>query len=120
MYQGGDYDRPEIVIFINHLSSILTSCPFTGQVYFHRVQFPHPDLIVHIFTDNLKEATGQGDRKGVLKEGRDDEEAGTVERDTSQPEAVSTLGEKTVVVIDREAGFSDSHQVRPLHLSIFV
>ena len=49
-----------------------------------------------------------------MKEGRDDEEAGTVERDTSQPEAVSTLGEKTVVVIDREAGFSDSHQVRPL------
>ena len=120
MYQGRDYDRPEIVIFINHLSSILTSCPFTGQVYFHCVQFLHPDLIVHIFTDNLKEATGQGDRKGVLKEGRDDEEAGTVERDTSQPEAVSTLGEKTVVVIDREAGFSDSHQVRPLHLSIFV
>ena len=33
MYQGRDYDRPEIVIFINHLSSILTSCPFTGQVF---------------------------------------------------------------------------------------
>ena len=52
-----------------------------------------------------------------MEEGRDDEEAGTVERDTSQPEAVSALGEKTVVVIDREAGFSDSHQVRPLHHS---
>ena len=94
--------------------------PFYRTSIFICVQLLHLVLIAHIFTDNLKEATGQGDRKGVLEEGRDDEEAGTVERDTSQPEAVSTLGEKTVVVIDREAGFSDSHQVRPLHLSICV
>ena len=94
--------------------------PFYRTSIFICVQLLHLVLIAHIFTDNLKEATGQGDRKGVLKEGRDDEEAGTVERDTSQPEAVSALGEKTVVVIDREAGFSDSHQVRPLHLSICV
>ena len=94
--------------------------PFYRTSIFICVQLLHLVLIAHIFTDNLKEATGQGDRKGVLEEGRDDEEAGTVERDTSQPEAVSALGEKTVVVIDREAGFSDSHQVRPLHLSICV
>ena len=37
-----------------------------------------------------------------------------MEQGTSQPEAVGALGEKTVVVIDREAGFPDSHQVRPL------
>ena len=49
-----------------------------------------------------------------MEEGREDEEAGAVEQDTSQPEAVGALGEKRVVVIDREAGFSDSHQVRPL------
>ena len=94
--------------------------PFYRTSIFICVQLLHLVLIAHIFTDNLKEATGQGDRKGVLEEGRDDEEAGTVERDTSQPEAVSALGEKTVVVIDREAGFPDSHQVRPLHLSICV
>ena len=91
--------------------------PFYRTSIFICVQLLHLVLIAHIFTDNLKEATGQGDRKGVLEEGRDDEEAGTVERDTSQPEAVSALGEKTVVVIDREAGSSDSHQVRPLHIS---
>ena len=94
--------------------------PFYRTSIFICVQFLHPDLIVHIFTDNLKEATGQGDRKGDLEDGRDDEEAGAVEQGTSQPEAVSALGEKTVVVIDREAGLSDSHQVRPLHLSICV
>ena len=55
-----------------------------------------------------------------MEEAREDEEAGAVEQDTSQPEAVGALGEKRVVVIDREAGFSDSHQVRPLHLSNFV
>ena len=76
------------------------------------------DLIVHILPDNLKEATGQGDHKGVLEEEREDEEAGAVEQVTSQPKAVGALGEKTVVVIDREAGFPDSHQIRPLHLSI--
>ena len=80
----------------------------------------HLDLIVHILPDNPKEATGQGDQGGVLEEAREDEEAGAVEQDTSQPEAVGALGEKRVVVIDREAGFSDSHQVRPLHLSNFV
>ena len=58
--------------------------------------------------------------KAVLEEGREDEEAGAVEQGTSQPEAVRALGEKSVVVIDREAGFPDSHQVRPLHLSICV
>ena len=92
--------------------------PFYRTSIFICVQFLHPDLIVHIFTDNLKEATGQGDHKGVLEDGRDDEEAGAVEQGTSQPEAVGALGEKSVVVIDREAGFSDSHQIRPLHLSI--
>ena len=55
-----------------------------------------------------------------MEEAREDEEAGAVGQDTSQPEAVGALGEKRVVVIDREAGFSDSHQVRPLHLSNFV
>ena len=94
--------------------------PFYRTSIFICVQLLHLVLIAHIFTDNLKEATGQGDRKGVLEEGRDDEEAGALEQGTSQPEAVSALGEKTVVVIDREAGFSDSHQVRPLHLSICV
>ena len=49
-----------------------------------------------------------------MEEGRDDEEAGAVEQGTSKPEAVGTLGEKSMVVIDREAGFPDSHQVRPL------
>ena len=38
-----------------------------------------------------------------------------MEQGTSQPEAVRALGEKSVVVIDREAGFPDSHQVRPVH-----
>ena len=73
------------------------------------------DLIVHILPDNLKEATGQGDHKGVLEEEREDEEAGAVEQVTSQPKAVGALGEKTVVVTYREAGFPDSHQVWPLH-----
>ena len=41
-----------------------------------------------------------------------------MEQGTSQPEAVRALGEKSVVVIDREAGFPDSHQVRPLHLQV--
>ena len=80
----------------------------------------HLDLIVDILPDNLKEAAGQGDHEGVLEEVREDGEAGGADQDTSQPEAVGALGEKRVVVIDREAGFSDSHQVRPLHLSNFV
>ena len=74
----------------------------------------HLDLIVDILPDNSKEATGQGDQEGVLEEVREDEEAGAVGQDTGQPEAVGALGEERVVVIDREAGFSDSHQVRPL------
>ena len=53
-----------------------------------------------------------------MEEGREDEEAGAVEQNTSQPEAVGALGEKRVVVKVREAGFSDSHRVRPLHLQI--
>ena len=91
--------------------------PFYRTSIFICVQLLHLVLIAHIFTDNLKEATGQGDRKGVYEEERDDEEAGAVEQGTSQPEAVRALGEKSVVVIDREAGFPDSHQVRPLHPS---
>ena len=77
----------ELNLFLIILGSILTSCPFRGQVYivFNSLLL---DLIVHILPDNLKEATGQA------------------------------LGERTVVVIDREAGFPDSHQIRPLHLSI--
>ena len=54
----------------------------------------HLDLIVHILPDNSKEATGQGDHEGVLEEVHEDEEAGVVEQDTSQPEAVGALGEK--------------------------
>ena len=80
----------------------------------------HLDLTVDILPDNLKEATGQGDQEGVLEEGHEDEEAGAVEQNTSQPEAVGALGEKRVVVIDREAGFSDSHQVRPLQFQAEV
>ena len=49
-----------------------------------------------------------------MEEVREEEEAGAAEQDASQPEVVGALGEEEVVVIDREAGFSDSHQVRPL------
>ena len=77
----------------------------------------HLHLIVDILPDILEEATGQGDHGEVLDEVREEEEAGAAEQDTGQPEVVGALGEKEVVVIDREAGFSDSHQVRPLHLS---
>ena len=80
----------------------------------------HLDLIVDLLPDILKEATGQGDHGGVLEKVREEEEAGAVERDTGQPEVVGALGERKVVIIDRGAGFSDSHQVRPLHLSNFV
>ena len=73
------------------------------------------DLTVDILPDNPKEATGQDDHEGVLEEVREDEEAGVEKQDTSQPETVGALGEIRVVVIAREAGFSDSHQVRPLH-----
>ena len=75
------------------------------------------DLIVDTLPDTLKEAAGQGDHEGVLEEVREEEEAGAAEQDASQPEVVGALGEEEVVVIDREAGFSDSHQVRHLHLS---
>ena len=74
----------------------------------------HLDLIVDILPDILKEAAGQGDHQGALDEVREEEEAGAAEQDASQPEVVGALGEEEVVVIDREAGFSDSHQVRPL------
>ena len=78
------------------------------------------DLIVDILPDILEEATGQGDHGEVLDEVREEEEAGAAEQDTGQPEVVGALGEEEVVIIDRGAGFSDSHQVRPLHLSKFV
>ena len=78
------------------------------------------DLIVDTLPDTLKEAAGQGDHEGVLEEVREEEEAGAAEQDASQPEVVGALGEEEVVVIDREAGFSDSHRVRPLHLSKLV
>ena len=77
----------------------------------------HLDLIVDILPDILKEAAGQGDHEGVLEEVHEEEEAGAAERATGQPEVVGALGEEEVVIIDRGAGFSDSHQVRPLHLS---
>ena len=76
------------------------------------------DLIVDILPDILKEAAGQGDHEGVLEEVREEEEAGAAEQHASQPEVVGALGEEEVVVIDRGAGFSDSHQVRPLHRRI--
>ena len=68
----------------------------------------HLDLIVHILPDKPKEATGQGDHEGVLEEVREDEEAGAVEQDTSQPEAIGALCEERVVVIDGEAGWEGS------------
>ena len=78
------------------------------------------DFTVIILPDIPEEVTGQDNLKGDLGGVREDEEAGAEEQEASQPEVVGALGEEEAVVIDREAGFSDSHQVRPLHLSNFV
>ena len=77
----------------------------------------HLDFTVTILPDIPEEVTGQDNLKGDLGGVREDEEAGAEEQEASQPEVVGALGEEEAVVIDREAGFSDSHQVRPLHLS---
>ena len=68
-----------------------------------------------ILPDILKEVASQGD----LEEEREDEEAEADEQDTGQPETVATPGETSVVENPREAGLSDSHLERPLHLSKF-
>ena len=61
----------------------------------------------------------QDDHQGLLEEVRGDEEAEADELDTGQPETVVAPGEKSVVENPREAGLSDSHLERPLHLSKF-
>ena len=61
----------------------------------------------------------QDDHQGVLEEVRGDEEAEADEQDTGQPETIVAPGETSVVENPREAGLSDSHLERPLHLSKF-
>ena len=61
----------------------------------------------------------QDNHQGLLEEVRGDEEAEADEQDTGQPETVATPGETSVVENPREAGLSDSHLERPLHLSKF-
>ena len=72
-----------------------------------------------ILPDILKEVTGQDNHQGDLEEEREDEEAEADEQDTGQPETVVAQGETSVVENPREAGLSDSHLERPLHLSKF-
>ena len=73
------------------------------------------DVIIVILPDILKEVASQGD----LEEKREDEEAAADEQDTGQPETIVPPGETSVVENPREAGLSESHLERPLHLSKF-
>ena len=72
-----------------------------------------------ILPDIPKEVTGQDNHQGDLEEEREDEEAAADEQDTGQPETIVAPGETSVVENPREAGLSDSHLERPLHLSKF-
>ena len=80
---------------------------------------PALDLITDPFTDFSKDVDGHDAHKGDSEVPGEEREVGADDCDAGQPEAGVTLGEKGLGS-DREVGYSESHRVRPLHLSNFM
>ena len=80
---------------------------------------PALDLITDPFTDFSKDVDGHDAHKGDSEEPGEERGVGAADSDAGRPEAGVTLGEKGLGS-DREVGYSESHRVRPLHLSNFM
>ena len=86
--------------------------------YFRYRSLLHLDLITILLADFLKDVGGHDVHEGEPGEPAEEKEAGADERDASQPETAATLGEKVHGRTNpREVGYSESHRIRPLHLS---
>ena len=72
-----------------------------------------------LLADFLKDVSGHDVHEGEPEEpGKEEKEAGADERDAGHPETAATLGEKVLGRTNpREVGYSESHCIRPLHLS---
>ena len=77
------------------------------------------NLITDTFTDFSKKVDSHDTHKGDAQEPGKERGVGADDSDAGQPEAGVTLGEKGLGS-DREVGYSESHCVRPLHLSNFM
>ena len=92
---------------------------FLQDKYFRYRSLLHLDLITVLLTDFLKDVSGHDAHEGEPEEpGEEEKEAGADERDAGHPETAATLGEKLLGRTNpREVGYSESHRIRPLHLS---
>ena len=91
---------------------------FLQDKYFRHSSLLHLDLITVLLADFLKDVDGHNAHEGQPEDPGEEEEAGADERDASQPETAATLGEKVLGRTNsREVGYSESHRIRPLHLS---
>ena len=80
----------------------------------------HLELITVLLPDLLKDVSGHDAHEGEPEEPGDEEkEVGADERDAGLPETAAILGEKVLgsKTNPREVGYSESHRIRPLHLS---
>ena len=77
------------------------------------------NLITEPFTDFSKDVGGHDALKGDSEELGEERGVGADDSDAGQPEAGAALGEKGLGS-DREVGYSESHRVRPQHLSNFM
>ena len=77
---------------------------------------PALDLITDPFTDFSKDVDGHDAHKGDSEELGEERGVGADDSDAGQPEAGAALGEKGLGS-DRGVGYSESHRVRPQHLS---
>ena len=77
------------------------------------------NLITDPFTDFSKDVDGHDAHKGDSEEPGEERGVGAADSDAGRPEAGVALGEKGLGS-DREVGYSESHRVRPLHLSNFM
>ena len=71
------------------------------------------DLITASFTDIPKDVDGHDIHERDIEEPGEEKQARTEDKETGQPEADVTLGEKGLGS-DREGGYSETHRVRPL------
>ena len=77
------------------------------------------NLITDPFTDFSKDVDGHDAHKGDSEDPGGERGVGADDSDAGHPEAGVALGEKGLGS-DREVGYSESHRVRPLHLSNFM
>ena len=96
------------------LSKLHLTCPFQDKRILQLKPCTH--LITDPFADFPKDVGGHDAHKGDSEELGEERGVGADDCDAGQPEAGAALGEKGLGS-DRGVGYSESHRVRPQHLS---